>query len=69
MGADSHAKPYVGSTTLSWSPGLCREEFVVSLLVSGKWIEIGRTTENHLDVVLRNTVNQPYGVSAICGGS
>lgn len=34
--------------------------------MSGKWIEVGRTQDTWLDVVLRNTVNQPYGVSGVC---
>jgi hypothetical protein len=47
-------------------PGLCQKEFVVSVLISGSWREVGRTTESWLDVPLVNSVNQPYAVSAVC---
>lgn len=35
-------------------------------LVNSKWIEIGRTVNTWLEVPLFNTVNQPFGVGAVC---
>lgn len=58
--------PLARETTVSWVPGTCRGEFVVHRLVSGKWVEIGRTTDTWLTVPLINSVNQPYAVSAVC---
>jgi hypothetical protein len=60
--------PDAKQTTVSWIPGRCQQEYIVSRLVSGKWIEIGRTHDTWLDVPLVNQVNQPYGVSAVCEG-
>lgn len=59
--------PAAQKTTVAWVPGTCQQEFIVSRLVSGRWIEIGRTHDSWLDVPLVNQVNQPYGVSAVCG--
>lgn len=59
--------PAAHQTTVAWVPGTCQKEFIVSRLVSGRWIEIGRTHDTWLDVPLVNQVNQPYGVSAVCG--
>lgn len=59
--------PAAQQTTVAWVPGSCQREFIVSRLVSGRWIEIGRTQDTWLDVPLVNQVNQPYGVSAVCG--
>lgn len=59
--------PAAQQATVAWVPGTCRKEFVVSRLVSGQWREIGRTQESWFKVPLINQVNQPYGVSAVCG--
>lgn len=59
--------PGANLTTVAWVPGFCQQEFIVSRLVSGRWIEIGRTHDTWLTVPLVNQVNQPYGVSAVCG--
>lgn len=51
---------------ITWVPGTCKKEFVVYRLVIGKWIEIGRTVHNWLEVPLFNTNTQPFGVGAVC---
>ena len=60
--------PAAQQATVAWVPGTCQQEFIVSRLVSGRWIEIGRTHDTWLTVPLVNQVNQPYGVSAVCEG-
>jgi len=60
--------PDARQSTVAWVPGRCQQEFIVSRLVNSRWIEIGRTHDRWLDVPLVNAVNQPYGVSAVCGG-
>jgi hypothetical protein len=60
--------PAARQATVAWVPGGCTREFIVSRLVSGRWVEIGRTHDTWLDVPLVNAVNQPYGISAVCGG-
>ncbi|MDO8357279.1 MAG: hypothetical protein Q7U76_12890 [Nitrospirota bacterium] len=60
--------PSVQQATIAWVPGTCQGEFIVSRLVSSRWVEIGRTYDHWLDVPLVNAVNQPYGVSAVCEG-
>lgn len=60
--------PEARQATVAWIPGSCRQEFVVHRLVSGRWIEVGRTQDTWMDVPLINQVNQPYGVSAVCEG-
>lgn len=60
--------PEARQATVAWVPGTCRSEFIVSRLVSGRWIEVGRTRDTWMDVPLINQVNQPYGVSAVCEG-
>lgn len=60
--------PAAQQATVAWIPGGCQKEFIVHRLVSGRWIEIGRTHDTWLDVPLINQVNQPYGVSAVCEG-
>lgn len=59
--------PAAQQATVAWVPGTCQQEFIVSRLVSGRWVEIGRTSDTWLTVPLVNQVNQPYGVSAVCG--
>jgi hypothetical protein len=58
--------PAANTTTVAWVPGTCRREFIVSRLVSGRWVEVGRTQDTWLTVPLVNQVSQPYGVSAVC---
>lgn len=60
--------PAARQSTVAWVPGTCQGEFIVSRLVSSRWLEIGRTHDTWLEVPLVNAVNQPYGVSAVCGG-
>lgn len=60
--------PAARQATVAWVPGSCQQEFIVSRLVNSKWIEVGRTHDTWLDVPLVNAVNQPYGVTAVCGG-
>lgn len=58
--------PSAKTATVSWIPGTCTKEFVVTRLVSGKWVEVGRTARNWYEAPLVDQVNQPYGVSAVC---
>ena len=60
--------PTTRQATVAWIPGTCRREFIVTRLVSGAWVEVGRTPNAWLTVPLVNQVNQPYGVSAVCEG-
>lgn len=59
--------PAAKQSTVAWVPGTCQKAFIVSRLVSGQWVEVGRTDKTWLTVPLVNQVNQPYGVSAVCG--
>lgn len=58
--------PLADTAIVAWQPGACTQQFVISRLVSGKWVEVGRTTRNWFAAPLVDSVNQPYGVSAIC---
>lgn len=60
--------PEARQATVAWIPGSCRQEYIVHRLVSGRWVEVGRTHDTWMDVPLINQVNQPYGVSAVCEG-
>jgi hypothetical protein len=43
-------------------------KFIVFVLntTTAKWIRLGETYETRMAVPIRNTVAQPYGVSAVC---